>query len=218
VTGTLAAAYRYAASHPQRFAESLQAHLVLVGIALGVAVVVCVPLGVWTSRSRIASVAVINAVLGLRVIPSLAVLFLAIPYFGLGFKPAVLALILLALPPVLVNTDAAFRGIDPAVKEAARGMGMTPGEVLRRVELPLALPSLFAGFRTAATESIASATLAAFVGAKSLGSFVVLGFSMNDPSILLVGAVPVAALALAVEIGIGALQRSVEPPTGGSAP
>ncbi|HEX6383056.1 MAG TPA: ABC transporter permease [Anaerolineae bacterium] len=202
----------YALTHQQELWQALIRHLELVGVALAVAIVVCVPLGVWTSRSRAAAATVINTFNTLRVIPSLAVLFLAIPYFGLSFTSAAIALTLLALPPILVNTDTAFRSIDPAIREAATGMGMSRGQILRRVEIPLALPIVLAGIRTAATEVIASATLAAFIGSGGLGRFVVLGFGMFDTAILLAGAVPVALLTLLAEVGLGGLQRLAEPP------
>jgi osmoprotectant transport system permease protein len=202
----------YALMHQQELWQALIRHLELVGVALAVAIVVCIPLGIWTSRSRAAAATVINAFNTLRVIPSLAVLFLAIPYFGLSFTSAAIALTLLALPPILVNTDTAFRNIDPAIREAATGMGMSPGQILRQVEIPLALPIVLVGIRTAATEVIASATLAAFIGSGGLGRFVVLGFGMFDSAILLAGAVPVALLTLLAEAGLGALQRLAEPP------
>jgi osmoprotectant transport system permease protein len=149
---------------------------------------------------------------GLRVIPSLAILFLAIPYFGLSFTSAAIALTILALPPILLNTDAGFRTVDPAIKESAFGMGMTSRQVLWRVEAPLALPVIVAGVRTAATEVIASATLAAFIGSGGLGLYVVRGFALFDMAILLVGAVPVAGLALLAEITFGRLERRLTPP------
>jgi osmoprotectant transport system permease protein len=182
----------------------------LVGAAVAIAIVTSVPLGYITARSRLAAAGFLGMVYGLRVVPSLAVLFLAIPILGLGFEPALLAVTLLTLPPVLLNTDAAFRGIDPSVREAGHGMGMTEGQLLRRVEGPLALPTIVAGIRTATTEAVASATLAAFVGFRGLGHFVVLGLSQNDARWALVGALPVAALALAAEVGLGALGRRLD--------
>jgi osmoprotectant transport system permease protein len=206
-------AWQYASDHREELIAATQRHLVLVGIALGIGIVVCVPLGVVTSRSRVASVTLINGFNALRVIPSLAILFLALPYFGLTLKAAVLALTVLALPPILINTDAAFRTIDPAIREAAYGMGMARREVLRRVEFPLAMPVIIAGIRTAAVEVIASATLAAFIGAGGLGLYITRGFALYDNAILLVGAVPVALLALVAEIGMSGLQRALQPPT-----
>lgn len=205
-------AIAYAASHQAELWGALIRHLQLVGVALGVSILICLPLGVWTSRARFAGDTVINTFNAFRVIPSLAVLFLAIPYFGLSFTSAAIALTLLALPPILVNTDTAFRTINPAVKEAAAGMGMTRRQVLWRVEAPLALPVVLTGIRTAATEVVSSATLAAFIGSGGLGLYVVRGFAMFDIAILLVGAVPVALLTLLAEVGLGTLQRAAQPP------
>ena len=205
-------AITYAAAHTTELALALRQHLALVGLALGVAVALCVPLGVWTSRSDAAAILFINTSNAMRVVPSLAVLFLAIPYFGLSFTSASIALTILALPPVLINTDAAYRTISPAIKEAALGMGMTFWQVLRHIETPLALPVIIAGIRTATTEVIASATLAAFIGIGGLGLFVVRGFALYDIAILLVGAVPVALLTLLADIGLGQLQKRLQPP------
>lgn len=210
--GVIAQAYEYAATHGDELVANLGQHLLLVGVALGIAVVLCVPLGVWTSRSARAATAIINSVNALRVVPSLAILFLAIPYFGLTFTASALALTILALPPVLINTDIAFRSVDPALREAAFGMGMTRAQVLRRIETPLALPVIIAGVRTATVEVIASATLAAFIGGGGLGVYITRGFALYDAAILLVGAVPVALLALAAEIGMSALQRVLQSP------
>ncbi len=206
----------YAMAHWNEVLLALQQHLIFVGVALGIGGALCVPLGVWTSRaySRGAAEAVMNVFNGMRVIPSLAVLFLVIPYLGLSFQAAVFALTLLALPPILINTDAGFRTVGAAVKESARGMGMTPRQVLWRIEFPLALPVVIAGIRTAAVEVIASATLAAFIGGGGLGTFIVRGFAMYDPAIMLVGAIPVALLAIVAELVMGLAQQLAEPPIG----
>jgi osmoprotectant transport system permease protein len=202
----------YAIADRERFRGALGTHLLLVAVAICIWVALCVPLGVVTSRSRAAALTLINGINTLRVVPSLAILFLAIPYFGIGRGSALVALTLLALPPILINTDAAFRRIDPAVREAALGMGMSRAQALLRVEFPLALPVLLAGIRIALTEVIASATLAAFIGAGGLGLYITLGFAQFENAILLVGAVPVAILALLAEVGMSALQRAVSPP------
>ena len=203
-------AVMYALAHQAELGSALMRHLLFVAIALGSAIILCVPLGILTSRSRMAAVTIINGVNAIRVMPSLAVLFLAIPYLGLSFQSAALALTVLALPPILINTDAALRNLDPSIREAAYGMGMTAAQVLWRVEIPLALPIMLAGVRTATVEVIASATLAAFVGAGGLGTFVTLGFALYDNSILLVGAFPVALLAIAAELGLGGVQRALQ--------
>ena len=205
-------AYLYAISHLNDLFSALGGHLLLVAVPLGVSLLVGLPLGLLSARSKAASTLLINSFSALRVIPSLAILFLAIPYFGLSFQSAAIALTILAMPPILISTDVAFRSIEPAIREAAFGMGMTPGQVLRQVEIPLSLPVIIAGVKTATVEVIASATLAAFVGGGGLGTFITLGFSLYDNGILLVGAIPVAFLALLAEVSLNALQRAVQPP------
>lgn len=202
----------YAFSNGDKFVTALQQHLLLVAVPLLIGIVFGLPLGLWSARSKVVSTLVINGFNALRVIPSLAVLFLAIPVLGLSFASAAIALTLLAMPPILISTDVAFRTIDPAIREAAVGMGMPKSQILQQVELPLALPVVVAGIKTATVEVIASATLAAFVGAGGLGDFIVLGFAAYDPAILLVGAVPVALLALLAEMSLSWVQRSLQPP------
>ncbi|MEO0458777.1 MAG: ABC transporter permease [Cyanobacteria bacterium P01_A01_bin.114] len=209
---TFLQAYDYAIANRPDLLTALQEHGWLVLIPLLIGTVIGLPLGLWSARSQWASTVLINTFNALRVVPSLAVLFLAIPYFGLSFQSAAIALTLLVMPPILINTDIAFRTVDPAIKEAAYGMGMSPAQVLWQIELPLALPVIIAGLKTAVVEVIASATLAAFIGAGGLGRFIVLGFALYDSSILLVGAIPVALLALLAEVSLSALQRAVQPP------
>lgn len=209
----IARAISYALERPGELLTALEQHLLYIAVALGIGIVLSVPLGVLTSRSHLAAVTLINAVNAVRVIPSLAILFLALPYFGLTFTSSAIALTVLALPPILINTDAAFRTSPAAIREAASGMGMTARQVLWQIEVPLALPVIVAGIRTAMVEVIASATLAAFIGGGGLGIFITRGFAMYDNAILLVGAIPVALLALVAELGMGALQRAVAPPT-----
>ncbi len=206
-------AYQYALTNSSDLVQALQQHLRLVAVPLSVGLLVGLPLGLWSARSRAASTVLINSFNALRVIPSLAVLFLAIPYFGLSFQSAAIALTLLVMPPILISTDVAFRSIDPMTREAATGMGMSARQVLRMVEVPLALPVIIAGIKTATVEVIASATLAAFIGAGGLGTFIVRGFALYDNAILLVGAIPVAILALGAEITLSRVQRSLQPPT-----
>ena len=209
----LTEAYHYAASHPEALLAAFQQHCLLVALPMGIGLVVGLPLGLWSARSHWVSMVFVNSFNALRVIPSLAILFLAIPYFGLGFESATIALALLVMPPILIGTDAAFRQIDPAIQEAASAMGMNPRQVLCWVEIPLALPLVIAGIKTAIVEVIASATLAAFIGAGGLGSFIVLGFALYDNAILLVGAIPVAVLALLAEVSLTVVQQLLQPPS-----
>ncbi|HEY3343526.1 MAG TPA: ABC transporter permease [Anaerolineaceae bacterium] len=208
----LMGAYTYALSHSAELINAIGQHLVLSGVAIAAGILIGFPSGVLTSRSRLASLTLMNLLNALRVIPSLAILFLIIPYLGLSTSAAAVALAVLALPPILINTDAAFRGVSPAVREAALGMGMTRGQLFWRVEFPLALPVALTGLRTAMVEVISSATLAAFVGSGGLGIYITRGFALFDISILLVGAVPVALLTVLAELILSVFQRAAEPP------
>ncbi len=203
----LRGAFQYYLQNQNAFWEAMRQHLDLSFAALGISILVCLPLGVWIAHRLSIAQVTINLFNSLRVIPSLAILFLALPYLGLGFLPSLVALTVLAFPPVLINTYAGLRGVDPAAVEAAYGMGMAPVQVLGRVEMPLAAPAIIAGIRIAAVEVISSATLAAFIGGGGLGNFITRGFALYDVSIMLVGAIPVALLALASEAILGSLQR-----------
>lgn len=197
------------------FAAHVQTHLALAGSALAIAVLVGIPLGSLAAhRARLGSSVLSIVNLG-RVVPSLAVLTFVLPSLGVGFRPAVVALALLAIPPIAINTDLGFRSVPLAALEAARGMGMTEGQMLVRVEWPLALPLIFAGLRTASVEVIASATLAAFIGAGGLGEYITTGLQGNQPDKLLAGALSVAGLALIVEIALSLAQRRLQARSGG---
>ncbi len=204
----LARAYRYLLAHQSDFWAAVATHLRLSLTALAIALLLCVPLGIWAAKQRRVAQPIINTANALRVIPSLALLFLALPYLGIGFNSSLVALTVLACPPILINTYAGFRSVDRAVVEAARGMGMAPSQVLRSVELPLAFPVVLAGIRTATLEVIASASLAAFIGAGGLGDFITRGFSVNRPSIMLAGTIPVALLALLADALLAGVQRA----------
>ncbi|GIV66301.1 MAG: ABC transporter permease [Chloroflexota bacterium] len=208
---TLWQSYLYFIERQTEFWGAVVDHLALAGIAVGIAVILCVPLGIWTSRSRFASLTLMNIVNGLRVVPSLAILFLMIPYLGLTSTSAIVALTVLAMPPVLINTDTAFRTLEPAIIEAARGMGMSPIQRMIKVEFPLAIPVILTGIRISAVDVIASATLAAFVGSGGLGIYITRGFALYDYSILFVGAIPVALITLAVEGLLALLQKTFQP-------
>jgi len=203
----LIGAYQYYLENQSRFWAAMGRHLTLSLTALALSVLIGVPLGIWISRKARAAELVITGFGALRLIPSLAILFLALPYLGTGFRPALFALTVLAFPPIIINTYAGIRTVDRAVVEAALGMGMEPAQVLRQVALPIALPAILAGIRTAAVEVVASATLAAFIGGGGLGDFVTRGFALYDPRIMLVGALPVALLALIAEAALAGLQR-----------
>jgi osmoprotectant transport system permease protein len=204
---TVRLAIEYALDPDSAFMAALGRHLQLSLVALGIAAVIGVGLGVAASRWRAAAVALSNMAGIVRVIPALALLFMLIPVLGTGFPPSVVALTVLAVPPLLINTEAGMRGVAPAIIEAGRGMGMTYPYLLWRVQLPLALPVMLAGVRIAALEVLASATLATFIGGGGLGDFISSGLSQGRNYILLVGAVPVALMALGTEFGLAYIQR-----------
>lgn len=174
---------------------------------MAIAAAVCLPAGAASATSRFGPplVAVAN---GVSVVPSLAVLTIMLPLMGLGAGPALVALVILACPPLLVNADIAYRGVDPHAIDAARGMGMSDPQVFWLIRTPLAAPVVIAGVRSAAVTVIASATLASFVGGGGLGDFIVSGLANNDTVELLVGALLVAALAVVAEFGLGAVERA----------
>ncbi len=208
----LAESWAYILDNQDRFMEAVAVHLRLSFGALAIALALFVPLGVLVANSGRAVGPVLGVVAAARVVPSLAVLFLLLPFMGLGVWPALVALVLLAGPPLVLNTDAGLRAVDPAVLEAARGQGMTGPQVLFRVQLPLALPTVVGGIRSAAVEVIGSATLAAFIGAGGLGQFITSGLTLLDFRLLLVGAVPVTLLALTAESSLALLERRLSPP------
>jgi osmoprotectant transport system permease protein len=188
---------------PNRMLE----HLELSGLAVLVAGMIAIPAGLFighTGRAAVATVAVGN--LG-RAVPSYAMLVVFVPILHIGFANALAALVLLAIPPILTNTYAAMQGVDRDMVEAGRGMGMTELELLRRVEVPLALPVIIAGLRVAAVAVVATATLAALVGGGALGRFIVDGFALRDTPQLVAGAILVALLAVLTERAFSVVER-----------
>lgn len=186
-------------------------HLQLTFIALGLAVVLGLPLGVLVHRSQRASRAVLYGAGLLQTIPSIALLALMIPVFGIGVLPAIVALLLYSLLPILRATVTALVSVDPLLRRVAVGMGMSDLQQVRYLLLPLALPNVMAGIRTAAVISIGTATLAAFVGAGGLGQPIVTGLALNDAGLILQGAIPAALLAIVTELCFEGLERWLIP-------
>jgi osmoprotectant transport system substrate-binding protein/osmoprotectant transport system permease protein len=186
-------------------------HLELTGIALAAAIVVALLAGIAVHRSKSASRVVLYCTGLLQTIPSIALLALMIPLFGIGVTPAIIALFLYSLLPILRNTITALITIDPLLRFVAQAMGLTTLQQIRHVLLPLALPNVLAGVRTAAVICIGTATLAAFIGAGGLGDPIVTGLALNDTGLILQGAVPAALLALLTELGFEVLQKRIVP-------
>jgi osmoprotectant transport system permease protein len=188
-------------------------HVRISGISLVLALAVALPVALWLAHTGRGGVLAINASNIGRALPSLAIIALvfSLPGFGLSQNTAIIALVLLGIPPILTNAYVGVRGVDRDVVEAARGMGMRGTQILRGVELPLAAPVIMAGVRTGAVQIVATATLGALVGAGGLGVFIIDAIALQDTGRLIAGAVLVALLAIVTDVGFGALERAVTP-------
>ncbi len=193
------------------FFELLRTHVVLSGLALLVAVAIALPVAVAIRNTTLGAALAVNVGNIGRAVPSLAILALCQPFLGFGFDTALVALTALAIPPVLINASTGLREVDRGVIDAARGMGLSGGQILARIQLPIAAPVIFAGIRTSAVQVVASATLATFIGGGGLGDLIVEGTQLNDNAILLAGSLSVAALAVITEAGFGALEKGMTP-------
>jgi osmoprotectant transport system permease protein len=207
---TFVDAIRFFFDHLSLFGAKTVEHLELTFASVAIALVLAIPLGVWLGHIHRGSFIAINLSNIGRAVPSLAIIAFGIAILGLGFVPTMIALVILAAPVMLTNAYVAVDGVDRDAVDAARGMGMTPSEVLLRVELPLALPLTFAGIRTATVYVIATATLAAVTGGGGLGEIIVNQASYHIEGVV-AGAIAVAILALAAEIGLALVQRAVTP-------
>ena len=201
----MTALFRFWLAHRQELATLLGEHVFLVAISTTIAVGIGVPLGIFAAhRPRLASpfVAIANVV---QTVPSLAMFgfLLPVPFIGgVGARAALAVLVLYALLPIVRSTIVGITGIDASIREAGVAMGMTPSQLLRLIELPLAMPAIAAGIRVAAVVGVGSATIAAAIGAGGLGQYIYRGLSMVDSTVILAGAVPAALLAIAVDGGI----------------
>jgi osmoprotectant transport system permease protein len=201
---------RFYANHAGEALGLLGQHLFLVGISTGVAVAIGLPLGILLTRRPAWRGPVLGIANVFQTIPSLALFGILIPLpfiGGIGARTAIVALVVYALLPIIRNTYTGIVGVDPAVREAGRGMGMTDRELLRRVEIPLAAGVILAGIRVATVIGVGVATIAAAVGAGGLGVYIFRGVATVDDTLILAGAVPAALLALAADGLFGVLER-----------
>ena len=185
-------------------------HLGLVAVALSIAVAIALPGGIWLSRRAWATRWILGAASVVQTIPSLALLGFLIPVpliGGIGPRTAIVSLVLYALLPILRNTTAGIVSVDPAVIEAAEAMGMTRGQILREVQLPLAARTILAGVRVATVTTIGTATIAAAIGAGGLGVFIFRGVASVDTAQILAGAIPAALMAIVADGGLGWVER-----------
>ncbi len=210
---TIRQVFDFLGDRPEQFTRLLEAHVRLSLTALVAALLLFVPIGIACASSSRLGGTIVGALSSIRVVPSLALILLLYPWLGLGYTPAVVALTVLAAPPLLQNTYAGMRQVDAAVLEAATGLGMNSRQRFFRVQLPLALPVIIAGTRTAAVEIIASATLASLVGVRTFGQWIVTGISLLDSTYLFAGALSVMLLVLAAEVLLGSLGYLISPKT-----
>jgi len=191
-------------------------HIMLVGVAVGLAILIGVPLGIVMTRFPFLAGPVQASATVLLTIPSIALFGLLLPLYskfgqGLGPLPAITAVFLYSLLPIMRNTYLALTNVEPGIREAARGIGMTFGQRLRMVELPIAVPVILAGVRTAVVMNIGVMTIAATIGAGGLGVLILTSISRSDMSMLLVGAVLVSLLAIIADLLLQTLQRALTP-------
>src|SRR6202158_667449 len=206
------AVIRFWLEHRSQLASAFGQHVLIVAVSTLVAVAVGVPLAVFAARRPRLSAPLVAAANVVQTVPSLAMFgfLLPVPLLGgVGARAAIVVLILYGLLPIVRTTIAGMNGIDRSIREAGVAMGMTPRELLRQVELPLALPSIVAGVRVAAVVGAGAATIAAAIGAGGLGEYIYRGLSMVDTTVILAGAVPAAFLALAVDALLLAVERQL---------
>jgi osmoprotectant transport system permease protein len=189
----------YIYTHQNLYYEAFKTHLFIGGSVISSCVVLGIPLGTLAAKKAVFSTGIINFFSALKMIPSLALLMVFIPVIGTGFWPAFFALVLHGLPTMLIGAYTGIKEVDAAVLESAGAMGMTKAEIFRKVELPLALPLIYAGLRTTTIDVIASATLAAYIGAGGLGTFIVQGLFAMDFIVIMVGSFSIALITLSAD-------------------
>jgi osmoprotectant transport system permease protein len=202
--------FRFIVDERELILEKTWEHIVLSGAALGLSIAIAVPLGIVLGHLHRGSFLAVNIANVGRALPTLVVIAVGFTFLGIGFTTVMLALVVLAVPPILTNAYVAVDEVDRDAVEAARGMGMTPSQVLRRVELPLAIPLLFAGIRTATVFVVATATIAAIAGGSGLGEILVNQAAYRVEG-LVGAAICVSLLALAADAALGLVQRWLTP-------
>jgi osmoprotectant transport system permease protein len=207
--------WQFAAQQSDKLWSQTLAHLGLTLIALILAMLVAIPLGVCIARRTRAAGITLGIAGVLQTIPSIALLGIMIPILGIGPLPAIVALFLYAILPILRNTYTGIRDVDPVVVDAAKGMGMSNWQILMKVELPLAFPVLMAGIRTATVINVGVATLAAYIAAGGLGEFIFGGIALNNTNMILAGAIPAALLAILLDFLLSRVQKRAVKNIGG---
>ena len=191
--------------------EAFLQHIYLSFLALAIGILIALPAGILVARHRRFAEPIIGVTAILQTIPSLALFGLLVPLIGIGSKTALIALVIYALLPIIRNTYAGLTGADESIIEAGRGMGMTPNQILKKIELPIAHPVIMAGIRTATVLTVGIATLATFVGAGGLGDVIYRGLQSYNNALVLAGAIPVALLAIMFDFLLKWVEKKVTP-------
>lgn len=191
--------------------ESFFQHIFLSFIALAIGIAISLPLGMFVARFRHYAEPIIGITAILQTIPSLALFGILVPLIGIGSKTALIALVIYVLLPIIRNVYAGLTGVDQSIIEAGRGMGMRPNQILMRIELPMALPFIMAGIRTATVLTVGIATLATFVGAGGLGDVIYRGLQSYNNALVLAGAIPTAILAITFDFILKWVEGKVTP-------
>ncbi len=198
---------RYFISNTDTYFLAVEQHMEVSLLSVLTAMAIGIPLGILSTRNRFTYNFITGIFNTLRIIPSLAILVLCIPIMGTGVKPAMTALVFLAVPPILINTALAFKSIPDFMLETAAGMGMEASRVFFKVKVPLALPFILTGIKTATVEVIASATLAAYIGAGGLGTIIFTGIGLYRSDLLFIGGASVAMLSIFASVLLSQLER-----------
>lgn len=191
--------------------EAFLQHIYLSFMALAIGILIALPAGILVARYRRFAEPIIGVTAVLQTIPSLALFGLLVPLIGIGSQTALIALVIYALLPIVRNTYAGLTGADESIIDAGRGMGMTPNQILRKIEFPIALPVIMAGIRTATVLTVGIATLATFVGAGGLGDVIYRGLQSYNNALVLAGAIPVALLAIMFDFILKWVEKKVTP-------
>lgn len=200
----------YIMANQDKYLEALAEHIRMDGIALSICLLIAIPLGYLCAKNKYAEVILLNGANLLKIIPTIAKFLILMPFLGLGERPALIALVLLSIPTVMINTMTGIRSVEPQILECARGMGMGSLRICLTVELPLASSYILNGTRMAVIEVVAGTTVAAYVGAGGLGDFIVTGLATNNSTIMYAGAITAALLSVVLDFAIHVFQRRIE--------
>jgi len=197
----------YISQNQQKYINAIIRHISIDGVSLSICILIAIPLGYLCAKKPKFATPILNLTSIIRIIPSIAIFIILLPIMGIGVVPAVIALVAMSIPTVLLNTMSGIRGVDPLIIESAEGMGMGNFQIAYSVELPLAMPMILSGVRTATIEVVAGTTIASYIGAGGLGDFIVSGLSQYRNDVMLTGALTVAIISIALDILLSVLQR-----------